>query len=149
MTLGFTRVTQEQLDRAYTDPDWAEKYLRDEDLPGCYLEKAWAGIQFLLDAAGVSIDLYEDGCLIDKECIHLGWHAGMVADAARDLSATPFEALAAHFDPAKMSAEEIYPYRRCWDDDDLDYLREQYVELVEFFVATAASGGAAIRTFSF
>ncbi|MEU5721611.1 DUF1877 family protein [Micromonospora sp. NPDC047738] len=149
MTLWFTRVTPRELDRAIADPEWAAEYLDGENLPICYLEKSWAGIQFLLDAAEVGVDLYEDGFLIDQECTLLGWDDGMVADAARALSATPFEALAGHYDPAKLSAEEIYPHRRVWDDDDLDYLRDHHEELVRFFVATAASGSAAIRSFSF
>ncbi|SCE88826.1 protein of unknown function (DUF1877) [Micromonospora viridifaciens] len=149
MTQWFTRVSPEELDRAIADPEWAKEYLLDEGLPSCYLEKAWAGIQFLLDAAEVNVDLYEDGHLIDKECIHLGWDEGMIADAARELSATPFAALAGHYDPEKMGAEEVYPYRGFWDENGLDWLRDHHEELVRFFEATAASGGAAIRSFSF
>jgi hypothetical protein len=146
--LSFTRVTSEELDRAFADPEWAvEQVVDDEDRPGCHLGKAWAGIQFLLDAAGVRVDLYEDGDVVDDETTLLGWHADMVADAARALSATPFEALAGHFDPGRMTEEKVYP--GLWDDDDLDNLGRYHAELVEFFVATAASGDAAIRDFNF
>jgi len=146
-------VTPQELDRAIADPDWAKEYLLDEDLPSCSLEKSWAGIQFLLDAAEVDVDVYEDGsCFITNGgdgLSLLGWDDGLVANTARALSATPFEALAGHYDPAKMSEEEIYPFRRVWDDGDLDYLRDYHQELAMFFEATAASGGAAIRSFSF
>jgi hypothetical protein len=146
--LSFTRVTPEELDRAFADPEWAaEHVIEDEDRPGCYLDKAWAGIQFLLDAAGVDVDLYEDGDVVDEECILLAWNAGMVANAARALSATPFEVLARHFDPRRMTERNVYP--SVWNDDDLDYLRHYHARLVEFFAATAASGDAAIRDFNF
>ncbi|MEU4639270.1 YfbM family protein [Micromonospora sp. NPDC023814] len=146
--LSFTRVTSEELDRAFADPEWAaEHVVDDEDRPVCCLDKAWAGLQFLLDGAEVGVDLYENGDVIDEECTLFGWDDGRVAEAARALSATPFEALARHFDPKGMSEARVYP--GLWDDDDLDRLERHHAELVEFFVATAASGGAAIRDFNF
>ncbi|GAA4622087.1 YfbM family protein [Actinoallomurus vinaceus] len=147
MVLSFTRVTPEELDRAIADPEWAEGYLCDPDLPFCDLDKAWAGIQFLLDAAEVNVDLYDDGLPIDADCTLLGWDGGMVADAARALSATPFEELAGHYDPRKMTEAQIYPW--VWREDVPDYLRHFHRELVAFFQAAAASGDAAIRSFSF
>ncbi|GAA1330177.1 DUF1877 family protein [Saccharothrix algeriensis] len=61
MTLSFTRVTPEELDRAFEDPDLAEGFVDDEGRPCCFLEKSWGGIGFLLRTAGVDADLYEDG----------------------------------------------------------------------------------------
>ncbi|WP_269436028.1 DUF1877 family protein [Saccharothrix sp. NRRL B-16348] len=43
----------------------------------------------------------------------------------------------------------VYPWRHLWDDDGIDDLRDNYVDLVEFFQETAASGGALIREISF
>ncbi|MCG8926964.1 YfbM family protein [Lentzea sp. CC55] len=149
MTLSFTRVTPEELDRAFEDPESAEEFLEDESRPYCFLEKAWAGIGFLLRAAGVDVDLYEDGDPIDDEATRFGWSEQMIAEAADALGATPVEVLVSHYDPAKLSAEEVYPMRHLWDADDLDYLRDHYVDLVRFFQETAAVGGAAIRDFSF
>ncbi|QQQ73895.1 DUF1877 family protein [Saccharothrix sp. 6-C] len=149
MTLSFTRVTPGELDRAFGDPGWALERLDDEGLPYCFLEKSWAGIQFLLDAADVRVDVYEDGDAIDEECTLFGWSDGMVAEAAKALGATPFEVLAGHYDPRKLSEEEVYPMRHLWDDGDIDYLRQNYGDLVVFLEETAAAGGAAIRHFSF
>ncbi|MEJ2853273.1 MULTISPECIES: YfbM family protein [unclassified Saccharothrix] len=149
MTLSFTRVTPEELDRAFEDPDLAEEFVEDESRPYCFLEKSWAGIGFLMRAAGVDVDLYEDGDPIDEEATRWGWSAPMVARTAKALSAVPVEVLVSHYDPAKLSAEGVYPMRNMWDADDLEYLRENYVDLVEFFQETAAVGGAAIRDFSF
>ncbi|MEU4765725.1 YfbM family protein [Actinosynnema sp. NPDC023794] len=148
MTLSFTRVTPEELDRASEDPELAWELVDDENRPYCFLEKTWAGIQFLLRAAGVDVDVLEDGDPIDEECTLFGWHDRLVAASARALSATPFEVLAEHYDPRKLSEEEVYPMRHLWDDDDLEYLRSHYRDLVTFFEETAASGGAAIRYFS-
>jgi hypothetical protein len=149
MTLSFTRVTPDQLDQAHRAPEWAEEYLYEqEDLPRCYLDKAWAGIQFLLNAAEVNVDVYDDGDAIDEQCTLLGWDAGMVAAAAKELAATPFDTLAVHYDPAAMNARDVYP--RVWaEGTDDGWLRDNYEALVAFFVETAAAGGAAIRLFSF
>lgn len=149
MTLSFTRVTPEELDRAFENPDLAEELVDDENRPYCFLEKAWAGIGFLLRAAGVDVDLYEDGDPINEEATWFGWSEDDVARTAKALSATPVEVLVSHYDPAKLSAEGVYPMNHLWDADDLDYLRYHYVDLVEFFEETAAVGGAAIRDFSF
>ncbi|MFI9818213.1 DUF1877 family protein [Saccharothrix variisporea] len=149
MTLSFIRVTPEELDRAFEDPALAEEFEEEEDRPYCFLEKSWAGIEFLLRAAGVDVDLYEDGDAIDRGAALFGWHDGLVARTAKLLSAMPVEELVGHYDPAKLSAEGVYPMNHLWDADDLDYLRDHYVELVKFFEETVAAGGAMIRSFSF
>ncbi|MEU4766337.1 DUF1877 family protein [Actinosynnema sp. NPDC023794] len=148
-TLAFTQVTPGQLDRAIKDPEWALEHLQDEDLPCYSLEKSWAGIQFLLDAAEVRIELHEDGFIIDTEGVLSGWSDSMVAEAATTLGATPFEVLAGNYDPRRLSEQEVYPWRQFWDDDGIDDLRDDYADLVEFFAETAASGGALIRVISF
>ncbi|WP_433318432.1 DUF1877 family protein [Micromonospora sp. CA-269861] len=153
MTLWFTQVTAEELNRAIVDPRWARECLLDDDRPCCYLGKAWAGIQFLLDAAGADVDIYQDAtCVIangDDGLSIVGWNDDMVAHVARTLSALPFEALAGHYDPEKLSEEEVYPNGRFWDDDEHKFLRDGYEALVTFVEATATSGGAAIRSFNF
>jgi hypothetical protein len=146
--LSFTRVTAEELDRAFDDPEWAEEVVDDEDRPDCYLDKAWAGLDFLLAAADVHVELYMDGSgVIDEEATLFGWDVELVAETAQKLSATPFEVLARHYNPAKMNEQEVYP--RFWDDGDLDYLESHYKAVVVFFAETAAASAAAIRSFSF
>ena len=149
MTLGFTRVTPAELERAYEEPEWAIDEVDEGERPGCFLEKSWAGIQFLLNAAGVDVDLYEDGDPIDDESVYWGWHERKVATTAKLLGATPFEVLASHYDLQKLNEQAVYPMRNFWGADDIEYLRENYVKLVQFFEETAALGDAALRDFSF
>ncbi|MEV5592644.1 DUF1877 family protein [Streptomyces sp. NPDC052496] len=59
------------------------------------LDKAWAGLQFLLDAEGVSIELMMDGFPIGEDGLS-GWSVEEVREAAERLGVVPFERLAAH-----------------------------------------------------
>jgi hypothetical protein len=152
VTLGFTRVTPEDLEKAIDDPEQAEEILErvaSEDRagePDGYLDKAWGGLQFLLDAAKVPVDLRMDGEFIDDEAYLSAWDAYVVAETARHLRAISFEDLARHFDPVRMTEQDIYP--AIWERDDaLGYLKAHYAGLVEFFEAAAAAGAAAISHF--
>ncbi|MEV0675992.1 DUF1877 family protein [Actinosynnema sp. NPDC050436] len=102
MTLSFTRVTPEELGRAFEDPVLAEEFVDDESRPYCFLEKSWAGIGFLLRAAGADMDLYEDGDPIDEDATWFGWSADKVARTAKVLDAVPVEVLVSHYDPARL-----------------------------------------------
>jgi hypothetical protein len=147
VTVSFTRVSPDDLDRGHDDPDWLCDHLYEVDStdePGGYLDKAWAGLQFLLDAEDVDIDLRggtydfigEDGDLV-------AWSEYDVEEAAKMLRAMPFERLAQHFDPAEMMRQDIYP--GIWDSDNaLDYLRSHYEALVRFFDLAATAGSAAV-----
>jgi hypothetical protein len=151
MVMSFYRVTPEELDRAIADPGWARERIADADLtgePDGYLDKACGGIQFLLDAAEVPVDLRIDGEPIRDDGSLSGWSAAEVVFAAESLRATSFEELARHYDPVLMAKEDIYP--SIWDEDGraLDYLRAHYTTLVRFFEVVAASGSAAIMSFS-
>lgn len=155
MYMSFMRVTPEELEEAETDPEWARDYVDDPDrtdeLDGYLdLDKAWDGIQFLLNRAGLPIELQLDGVFISEDPFLAGWTVDDVKDAARHLRATPFEQLARHFDPAQMTESGIYPpiwERDPAEDDVLGYLKEFYELLVRFFDAAAASESAAIMSF--
>ncbi len=56
--------------------------------PNDHLDKAWDGIQFLLDAAKVPINLHDDGDFIDEDGHFFGWTVGAVEHAAQHLRAT-------------------------------------------------------------
>ena len=154
--MSFTRVSPEELDKAFAEPEWVDDFLdeivdldlRPEDPDGS-LDKSWAGVQYLLDAAGVGVEFFMDGDPIDKECYLHGWSPETVAETARRLGEAPFERLAIHHDAERMDAENVYP--RVWStspDGGLQELRETYEALVEFFADAAARGSGAIMSFS-
>jgi hypothetical protein len=147
VSVSFTRVTSEDLERGHEDPEWLMDHLLEVDTtdePDGYLDKAWAGLQFLLDAEGVPIDLrggtYD---FIGADGDLLAWSERDVDEAARILRATPFERLTRHFDPAEMMRQDIYP--GIWERDDaLNYLRSSYEVLVRFFDFAAKARSAAV-----
>lgn len=146
MTMGFISVPNAEVKQALQDPEWAEEMLeleqREED-PSCDLDKAWGGIEFLIEAAGVRFDLFMGGEMIGDDGYTFGWSAEDVARAAQTLRAAPFEQLAPLFDAQQMISKKIYP--NIWADDfALGYLRDNYAGLTEFFEATAAKGYGAI-----
>lgn len=151
LTMSFTRVTPEELERAVHDQPWAMKLveflaeLDDPDEPTGYLDKSWDGLQYLLDRAGVGLRLQDGGVPINEDHTIAGWRVDDVRRTAELLRATPFEDLAGCFDPTAMTEHEVYP--SYWDSDDLEYLRGNYVRLVEFFEATAGAKSAAIMEF--
>ncbi|MEV5594965.1 YfbM family protein [Streptomyces sp. NPDC052496] len=158
MVISFTCVTPEELDKAYEDPRWAREFLDDlqwndrrPDAPAVYLDKAWAGIQYLLDEAEAELDIQTGGFPIGEDGTLSGWDAEAVQEAARELRALPFDRLAAHYDAARMTEEDVYP--GVWDEGDgsgeIPYLRANYEALAAFFGAVAGAGAAAVMTFSF
>ena len=70
-----------------------------------------------------------------------------VQQAAEQLRGMPFDQLARHFDPQRMTEQDVYPsviWKR--DEDALSYLRLHYEKLVRFFDAAATSGSGAIMS---
>jgi len=71
MTLGFIEVTPEQLDGVMDDGRLAEELYDelsdDATVRDGFIEKAWDGIQYLLDEAGVGVELRMDGDPIEHD----------------------------------------------------------------------------------
>ncbi|UQS21557.1 MULTISPECIES: YfbM family protein [Amycolatopsis] len=155
MTLGYVEVTPQQLDGVLNDGEKAEELYdeiaSEDDALNGFVEKAWDGLQYLLDRAGVDVDLRMDGEPIDYDGEeYTGFDADLVRSIADALDAAPFEKLAAHYDPADMMARNVYP--GIWDshaEDELEYLRENYDTLRTFFATAARNGNAALGCFSF
>ncbi len=115
----------------------------DEEISsrGMDTDKAWAGLQYLLAKLDPPVDIIGGGVPITDE--EWGYDsprllaADEVAEAARFLSETPFALLAQHYDPAELSAAEIYP--QMWHEEwALSYLEENFTSLVALFRAAAA-----------
>lgn len=156
MYISFVGATTEELDRAEKDPSWADEFVyelydnEDDPLPGrpdVGLDKKWAGLQFLLDETDVELEFMMDGFPILEDGTLFGYSAEEVKTVARQLRATPWEQVAAHYDAEEMTKEDVYP--RIWDDDGGDWLEDAYDELVEFFGKAADRGLGAFMTFSF
>ncbi|MFC5248258.1 YfbM family protein [Streptomyces nigrescens] len=159
VSIGFISATTEELDRAEKDPSWADDYVftlyADDDFPRPDRpyggpDKAWAGLQFLLDETDVRLDFLMDGFPILEDGSLFGWSAEQIESVARQLQATPWEQLAAHYAPEKMTKEDVYPNMWRFDaEGELEWLERAYEELVPFFVKAADGGYGAFMTFSF
>jgi Domain of unknown function (DUF1877). len=104
------------------------------------IDKAWAGLQYLLTKAGVPVDVIGGGEPITDEA--WGYDSPRllsvedVRSAARFFDETPFTALARHFVPADLMAASLQP--PIWTEDwALEYLARNYTKLVELFRAAA------------
>lgn len=120
---------------------------RITDRPNIDIDKAWGGLEFLLAQVDAPVDVISGGVPITDE--QWGYDSPRVlmpdevATAAAFLDATPFAAIAAHYEPAALIADDVYP--KIWDDPaSLDYLRDGYEALVGFFHAAAAEGDSVL-----
>lgn len=147
-TLTVRRLLDADPEQAFEYIEQLGIWMADDDAGatprGLDLDKAWDGIRYLLDRAGPPpVDIIGGGDVISNE--PWGYDAprllspAEVAAAARFLQATPFDRLAAHFDPEKLTAAGVYP--DIWEHDDaLEYLAGWYQPLVEFVIAAADQG---------
>lgn len=150
MTVTFTKLTSAELVQVIDDPEQIRGILwrpLPGDGPSGSVDKAIDGIQFLLSAADVPINLAPERMpgepipTQDGE-IYFGLSADQVATIAAQLAATRFDTLARYFSPERMNQEGVQPTP--WAADDLDYLKENYQILVSFFVDAAKGGGCAL-----
>lgn len=117
------------------------------DRPHIDIDKAWGGLEFLLAQVDAPVDVISGGVPITDE--QWGYDSPRmltpdeVATAAAFLDTTPFGSLAAHYEPAALIADDVYP--KIWHDPkSLDYLRESYETLAAFFHAAAAEGDSVL-----
>ncbi|GGU65689.1 hypothetical protein GCM10010211_33620 [Streptomyces albospinus] len=159
VSIAFISATTEELDRAENDPSWADEYIYElydsddhsmPDRPRGGPSKAWAGLQFLLDETDVELEFLMDGFPILEDGTLFGWSVEQIESVAGQLRATPWEELAAHYDPEQMTKEEVYPNTwRLDPEGELDWLERSYEELVAFFAEAAEGGYGAFMSFSF
>jgi hypothetical protein len=159
MVTEFVRLRPAELDELRRlladDPDQAFEYAGDlamgdpdeEVSSRCTdTDQAWAGLRYLLSAAGAPVDVVGGGSRVTDDI----WaydsprllSADEVAEAARFLTTTPFATLAAHYDAAQLKAADVYP-SGLWEagaDEALSYLDDRYARLVALFDAAAADG---------
>lgn len=157
MYVSFVRLTPAQLERAHADPEWAERFVdelydSEEPLPegaDVDIQKSYSALDHLFDEAEVSFSIQQDGVNVamgDGWYLN-AWSVEEVAQAARVLTETTFDAMAKHCDAAALSAAEVYPMRHMWDAEDFASLRYDFDALKAFFLAAAESGHGAMMSF--
>jgi Domain of unknown function (DUF1877) len=158
MVAEFVRVTPQELDRALSDPDWAEEFVND-----------------LLDA---ELDAEEElsaterrGYDVDKtwDALRIMVHRVVALDPCPFLGGDPFGEVWSYDRPRALTAEQVHTlaeqltsvhfdrlldaydepalaeaYRGPWSQAAVADLRDIYDELVQHFRAGAATGDAMI-----
>ncbi|MFJ2835460.1 DUF1877 family protein [Nocardia sp. NPDC087230] len=149
--MSFTRVSAVELERLATTTEWPDDFLdglRVQDGgPSGYLDKAWAGLEYLLAQANIGIDLIETGRPLADDN-YFAWHPDDVSATAKVLGRYPFDELALFFDAAAMDAAEVYPNIWVRDGESgLHYLRHHYDGLEHVFRYAAERGSGFLQHF--
>ncbi|GAA1763657.1 YfbM family protein [Luedemannella helvata] len=112
-------------------------------------DKAWAGLDHLLEKAGgapVNVIYGEETLTADD----WGYAPPRLLDpdqvraGAGFLAALPFDTLAAHYDARALTRAGVYPEIWHADERARDYLRTWYDGLVAFFTRAAAAGDSLV-----
>lgn len=147
--LAFHRISDADAARIAADAEAAFDLIDALDHtgePNGDIDKAWDGLRYLLTAAGVDLDLFSDLDPWAGDGEPRIWTADEVSAAARTLASTPFTVLDAHFHPATMDDNDVYP--DIWDTDFChDYLREHYEGLRTFFAFAAEKNSPVVTRF--
>jgi hypothetical protein len=161
MIANLLRVTPAQLEEFQNDPSKLEdriyQEVEEEDSGFKDIDKSWDGILFLLTgqnfahAAGPFVSVFLSGQLI-AEAQDLGYGPAhyllpeQVVEMNELLQNVDAEDLKKNFDPAKMTAAEVYP--GIWEEGDeaFDYLMDGFATLKTMY-AQAAKNGEAMVTF--
>ena len=153
----FAAVDSDTLSKLKEDPYLIDGYLHsdggDSDPPNCIdVDKAWHGIHYLLtgrtDEGSEPLSLAVMGGTEIGEDVGYGPARFLEPEQVRRIAAwlpddTVFKS---RFDPQAMEKAKIYP-EIIWvrdEDDALDYLVENYRELVAFYKSAAIRGDGAI-----
>ncbi len=156
----FAAVAPETLQRLRDDPSLIDGYLHpddgDSDPPNCIdVDKAWHGIHYLLAGCadvGIEPQKPQSSAVLGGEEVgdDIGYGPArfMGPEQVRSVAAwlpddTVFKS---RFDPQAMERSGIYPEAIWVRDGDgaLDYLLENYRELVAFYKSAAERGDGAI-----
>jgi hypothetical protein len=134
------------LDDIYRDPTLLDRTGNERVTAGRVdLDKAWAGIDFLLggepDAIGKS-GWNLEGTTDEVPPRVMGEEA--VAAVADALERIDPDELRRRFDPAALVQADVYPPALWHQEDALDYLLERFADLVWFYKRAAALGWAVL-----
>ncbi|MCE7001876.1 YfbM family protein [Kibdelosporangium philippinense] len=154
---SYLRVSAAELAKVIDDPEWGIEHA-GEAMEAEYdsasearvwdTDKAWHAIAFLLERRNFPVDIVYG----EVEFTQLEWVYGPpkyltaqhVKEAAHALSELPFAALVEGVDPAALTAAEIYPGWDWASDDCLEYVADNYADLLPFFQAAANADEAIV-----
>ncbi|MFI0717244.1 DUF1877 family protein [Streptomyces inhibens] len=103
------------------NPTWADEYVYElyagddlsiRDRPYGGPDKAWAGLQLLLDETDVELEFLMDGFQILEDGTLFGWTAEQIESVARELRATPVGAAGGPLRPGADDEGAGIPTRR-------------------------------------
>ncbi|MET9210361.1 MULTISPECIES: DUF1877 family protein [unclassified Nocardia] len=152
--MSFTRVGAADLERIVADRELAARFVEQVRTPDTeptgYLDKSWAGLRYLFEAARTGVDLFFTGRPLDIAAEGYSvWSPEDVSHTAALLRGLPFDQLAAHYDPERMDATLVYPH--VWVRDGDDGLRElgfHYAQLVRVFDFADRHGSGFVQSFA-
>jgi hypothetical protein len=162
MIMQYVRLRSEELaklrDLLHSDPNGAFDFFDEladlavDDVPEGRTfdtDRAWAGLDHLLEKVGgapVNV-IYGEETLTEDDW---GYAPPRLLDPAQVragadfLAATPFDVLAAYYDPDLLTRAGVYPEIWHVEERARDYLHHWYDGLVAFFARTAAAGDSLV-----
>jgi hypothetical protein len=160
MIAVFRRIGDADLSRLRDEPELITDYLEEDEPPEGFgpfadfdADKAWHAIHFLLTGTAWEgappLNFIVAGGTEIGDDLGYGPARGLTSAEVRNLSKAlegiPIDSLLRSFDPAALTAAEIYP--EIWDrppeeDDTRGYVAENYDGLRSFILDAATAGEA-------
>jgi hypothetical protein len=154
MVFEARMLSAARAEQVAADPSLLED-LVEEDTPGqefLDLDKAWHGVHWLLTGSVDETTTPEGQAVLGGTEVGDDWGYGPprllrpddVRRVAAALEAVTAADLRARFDPAAMTAADVYPF--IWDEEDVfeEYLAPSYETLRDFYSRAAARGDAVL-----
>ncbi|MER5483635.1 YfbM family protein [Streptomyces sp. NPDC002812] len=155
----YLRITPEELTRALKDPEWAldlaeeiQDAQEDNETPAedrhFTTHQTWNLLDFLLKRSAFPVDIvHGEESFAEADDWGYGPPGYVTVDrvrlAADTLTQMTYDQLIQGIDHSELAAAEIYP--QIWDSPtSLDWARDLFTPLTEFFQAAAADGHAMV-----
>lgn len=156
MIQEFLSLSQSKFDELLNAPEMIFSWIEGEPGPDQHMDidKAWQGIHFLLTGNPWSeeppLGLVICGGIEFGEDVGYGPARYVLPEEVKAISESlaPLneETLSKRYDPASMSAQQIYP--EIWgqeDDDALGYLLSYFLEVKRLYTEAALAGNAVVH----
>ncbi|CAM5563365.1 hypothetical protein SVIRM249S_05186 [Streptomyces viridochromogenes] len=155
----YLRVTPAELDQALKDPEWAldlaeeiqdaqeEHEAAPNEARHFTTHQTWDLLGFLLRRSAFPVDIVQGEEPLAADDWGYGPPRYLTPDrvrlASEALHRTTYDQLVQGVDPSELAEAEIYP--RIWDSPtSLEWARDLFTPLTEFFQGAASSGHAVL-----